>query len=198
MFSKNKPGFDCSCCGDCCSGDMDIFVNIYDLYKISNFLGLKNSKELFNSGLFTLEKGQNNMICPKIKFKTQPYKFCPFLTNSVDEDFKLKGYCKLHPYHKPLVCILAPISRELNLKKSISSFFITYPSNHCNGRIYNEEDYIELTCQNLNKELQYEERYFRILDSIKSKGIKGYEKIYYFDMNSKIEDIITNIESFTC
>lgn len=198
MCSEIRPGFDCSCCGDCCSGDMDIFVNIYDLYKITKYLGYKNSKELFESRLFKFIPGQNGLSLPKINFKTKPYKFCPFLTNSVDDDLNLKGFCTLHPLNKPLVCILAPISREIDIESSSNKFYITYPSNHCNGKIYREDEYVKIASEKMEMELIYESRYYKILDNILSNGIINYESIYYFSIKKSIEEILSNIESFSC
>jgi Fe-S-cluster containining protein len=106
--------FNCKCCGDCCSGDMDIFLNHYDLYKIAAHLGMKSTRELFERKLVELKEGQKGLLLPKLLFKTHPYRFCPFLVNDLDEDNVLKGYCSLHPFTKPLVCILAPTSREYN------------------------------------------------------------------------------------
>ena len=42
-----------------------------------------------------------------------PYRQCPFLINDVDDTGTYHGLCSLHPHHKPLVCALSPLSREV-------------------------------------------------------------------------------------
>ncbi len=60
-------GFSCKCCGDCCSGDMDIFINLYDIYKMAKHLNYTNSRSLFDNGYLSLELGQNSVVVAKVR-----------------------------------------------------------------------------------------------------------------------------------
>lgn len=196
MNSESKGSFNCNCCGECCSGDMRIFINIYDLYKIAKHLDFTNTKELFNKKYVVLTQGQNSLNLPMINFKTSPYKFCPFLENHLTEENELKGFCSLHPYIKPLVCILAPISKEIDLDCNKTNYYITMPTDYCSGTICYENKYIENTKLEHSKEISYENRYYNILNTIINKKIINYESIFHFDTEKSFEDIINDIENF--
>ena len=71
--------FSCSACGSCCTGDMTICLNLADLQRMAAFVGVDRVGQLFELGYvdeLTLEKGG---FRPVIRFKTKPFKFCPFL-----------------------------------------------------------------------------------------------------------------------
>ena len=125
--------FSCTLCGECCSGSMKVFLNRYDLYKIGKFYKLKHSEELFQKGFVEWADGQNNLSLPKIRFKTYPFSFCPFLMNDFSEEQGLRGLCTLHPYHKPLVCKLAPLAREVDLETGSDFFFLCPPPSGLSG-----------------------------------------------------------------
>ena len=73
--------FSCTLCGECCSGNMEVFLNSYDLYKIGRFFNKHHTKELFDSNLLEWAPGQNGLTLPRIRFKKKPFPFCPFLIN---------------------------------------------------------------------------------------------------------------------
>lgn len=143
---------------------MDIFINRRDLEKICTHLDLTSVKELFTKGLIELVRGQNGVKLPKIRFRKTPYPHCPFLINSLEECGTLKGYCSLHPYSKPLVCKLAPVSRIYDSEKELSTYFITKPTSTCKGEINDTPKYIQETIENNLDELRCEEEFYKELE----------------------------------
>lgn len=189
--------FDCKCCGDCCSGSMEIRLNIYDIYKIAKHLNIKHSKQLFTEGYLSLVKGQNGITFPKIKFKKNPYPFCPFLINDLNEKMELKGYCSLHPYIKPLVCILAPISKEYNTETSLNKYDFIKPTVDCPGELVGEDIPINEILQPIKRELEYEGDFYNLLNIIINKDIKNYiENLYYFDTNIPFQEVLDNTRRY--
>lgn len=77
----DKIQYGCTLCGECGSGSMQVFINSYYIYKMGRFLKMENSSELFERRLVILDKGQNDLLLPRIHFKTKPFSFCPFLIN---------------------------------------------------------------------------------------------------------------------
>jgi len=155
--------FNCTLCGECCSGTMKVFVNSYDLFKIGRFLKMSHTEELFRKGLVVLDNGQNGLRLPRIQFKTRPFQFCPFLINDFQEETGLRGLCSLHPQHKPLVCRLAPLYRELDLEASTDEFKFILPHPACpgpGGDIVLDPDRER---EDLKEELEFEKRYYTLL-----------------------------------
>ncbi|MDC7231826.1 MAG: YkgJ family cysteine cluster protein [Spirochaetales bacterium] len=157
--------FSCTLCGECCSGSMKVFVNSHDIYKMGRFLGLKHSRELFQNKRLILDKGQNGLNLPRILFKEEPFSFCPFLINDFDESEGLRGFCSLHLIHKPLVCRLAPLYREIDLLEKTDDFHFILPHPGCPGK--EQEGFIdpENERKELERELDFEIRYYRLLSS---------------------------------
>lgn len=173
---------------------MDIILNIYDLYKIGKHFKLNNTKQLFERGYITLAKGQNEVTVPKIRFKTDPYSFCPFLINDIDEDFNLKGFCSLHPYIKPLVCILAPISKEYSAYSDITNYSFTIPTNNCPGVDSKYKVTVKESIEPVTDEIEYEKLFFKCLDKIIEEGIINYsDKLYFFDLNKDFNTILDSL-----
>lgn len=169
---------------------MDIFLNLFDLYKIGRHLKMKNSKELFSGSIIELVKGQNNMFIPKLKFKKTVYQFCPFIINDVDPDYNVKGFCSLHPYIKPLVCILAPVSKVFDPEIEKTEYRYTAPTLNCPGDKDKTRNNLKDTIEVVKKEIEYDNIFFTILDKIKEAEITDYEKIYYFDLDQNFNSII--------
>ncbi len=187
--------FNCRCCGDCCSGEMIINLNIYDLFKMARHLSLKNTKELFDKGFVKLSIGQNGVYIPQIKFKTVPYKFCPFLINDLNEEMVLKGYCSLHPYKKPLVCILAPYSKEFDTKTKDVNYFYTKPTENCPGELL-EGKTSNILPDSLHLEIEYEGDFFNLLQLIRDKNLIDYcNKLYYFPTSDNFPELFDKIKS---
>lgn len=167
--------FSCSACGSCCTGDMTICLNLADLQRMAAFVGVDRVGQLFELGYvdeLTLEKGG---FRPVIRFKTKPFKFCPFLENRLEDDGNLLGLCRLHPDLKPLVCKLAPIGRELILtgKELISSetWFFTEPVSGCPGCRRVQEQSVKPWVKSNARELDWEIRYFRILERYQQQQV---------------------------
>ena len=199
MYGKSSDliyNFECQSCGDCCSGNMEIFINIYDIYKMSKYLKFKSSEELFKRGYILLTKGQNGIMLPKIKFKEYPYSFCPFLINDLDENNNLKGLCSLHPYIKPLVCILSPVSRIYSSKNSISEYVFTPPTENCPGINSCKSNNLRNLIPMVDKELNYESRFYDILEYISDNKIEEYkDSLYFFNTEDSFETILDSITS---
>lgn len=175
---------------------MNIKLNLFDLFKMAKHLNLNSTGELFEQRYLTLIPGQNGMIIPEIYFKKTPYEFCPFLINDLNENMELKGFCSLHPYIKPLVCILAPISRIYDSDKKTSQYSFTKPTENCPGTLTGCDLPISNLLNPIEKELCYENEYYDILNIIQKKHIKNYnQRLYYFDIDESFTKIITKLRS---
>ena len=108
-------GFECECCGECCSGSMKVFLNPEDLLRMARAEGLGNTIELIEGGLVVIDRERGGVPLPRIRFRESAVKCCPFVENRMDDDGRLSGLCSLHPDRKPLVCWLAPLYREVDL-----------------------------------------------------------------------------------
>ncbi len=189
--------FNCLCCGDCCSGDMSIKLNIYDLFKMGKHLKLNSTKELFDKKILTFKTGQNGIIIPEIVFKTSPYKFCPFLINDLNDVMELKGYCSLHPFIKPLVCILAPISKTFETDGRRSEYSFTKPTENCPGELVGDDLPIDELLEPVKDEIFFENQFYTILDIIMVKNIENYkERLYYFNLEDSFINTIDNIRNY--
>lgn len=175
---KEYPSFDCTLCGECCSGSMKVFINLYDLYKMARYLKMDNTKELFDKKLVKFDLGQNGFHLPRLQFKRQPFRFCPFLSNDFDEDKGYRGLCQLHLVHKPLVCRLAPFTREIDCEKGSDDFDFVLPHPDCPGINKGSPLSEEETRTALVKELDLEKEYYYYLSQQESIP----ESFYYRDV----------------
>jgi Fe-S-cluster containining protein len=176
--------FQCTRCGRCCCGNKRVRLDPYDLWKMAVFYGYKTTEQLFRNNLVIYRKGQHDMVMPYIRFKKKPFRFCPFLINECDDTLRLKrGLCALHPNHKPLVCSMAPVGREIDVETGIISYLLTPPAQECPGMQISHNQYIDHLRVAFAEELDYEERYFRILHHISQLPEKAWSEIdelYFF------------------
>lgn len=129
--------FECTLCGECCCGDQTIRLNGEDLALISQFLS-KNLDHLFAQRIVDFITDDNRFLRPVLRFKgfgkgKNRLRFCPFLENSWDAGGTLRGFCRLHPRFKPLVCALAPWAREVDLATGIEVWKGLAPVEGCPG-----------------------------------------------------------------
>lgn len=189
--------FHCTCCGDCCTGDMEININIYDLYKMARYMNFKNTGELFTKQLISLVPVQNECLTPQIVFRTKPFKFCPWLINDMGDDSVLRGFCSLHPFHKPLICKMAPVGRVVDFANNSFSYMLTAPTEHCPGMDIKEENLLSFMRKELEQELDFEYRYYQILENIKNKSLTVetmLREFYSFPINIDFEEILSALE----
>ncbi|OQY31110.1 MAG: hypothetical protein B6241_14785 [Spirochaetaceae bacterium 4572_59] len=175
--------FSCTLCGECCSGTMEVFLNPYDLYKMGRFLNMSHSIELFEKKLIEWAPGQNSLLLPKIRFKTEPFSFCPFLINDYQDELGLRGLCSLHPEHKPLVCHLAPLTRQIDLETGEDSFGFIPPHPDCPGCGRGEEIREDLVRKELKSELAHEMTYYQILSDRAEGHPEKIRGLFLFDLN---------------
>lgn len=180
---SESRNFSCTLCGECCSGTMEIFLNPYDLYKMGRFLKMNHSRELFEDQVVKWAPGQNNLLLPKINFKTEPFPFCPFLINDYQEVLGLRGLCSLHPEQKPLVCHLAPLTHMIDLETGEDSFGFIPPHPDCPGCTRGEIIRENLIRETLKRELAYEMSYYRILSERADAHPEKIEELFFFDLN---------------
>ena len=189
--------FNCQCCGECCRGEMKVFLNPGDLFLIAEFKNLKNTKQLFDESYVIIDKSRNNAPLPRLRFSKGPAGSCPFLENRlIEEDgasLLLKGMCELHPDHKPLVCLLAPFYREVNLQKNEENWGWKTPLPGCPGCSSESEfDRVESRGfsppEELFERLAAEADFFRKISDRLNAGAADEQIIsefYYFDKNQQ-------------
>lgn len=189
--------FECTKCGNCCTGDIRITLNLYDLYKMARYLKMKSIKELFDQKYVRLFKNEHNVWLPEIKFKSRPLKFCPFLSNYADENNYIQGLCSLHPDHKPLICALAPVGRILDFDESCDKFVFMKPASDCPGIDSNKENQLSNDVAQNMRGLNLQKRFFNILEQIKEAdySMEYYQKnLYLFPVNLEFNKIIQSLE----
>ncbi|KAA3610762.1 MAG: hypothetical protein D8M58_21210 [Calditrichaeota bacterium] len=196
--------FECTMCGNCCTGDQKVNLNLFDLYKMALYEKYENTRQLFDNETVYLVKTQNDAWQPQIKFRALPsnkfnkksIKFCPFLINDLNDQNNLKGLCCLHPQKKPLICSMAPVGRVLDLKDDSEKFVFVKPAPDCPGVESKKIHYLDDIKNNLTAELEYEKRFFKILDSLKKDHQKAFylQELYSFKATENFEKILTILE----
>ena len=106
-------GFTCTLCAECCRGRQVVRLNGDDLQLLAEHAGLADEAALAATGLIEHVHEEPGFSRPRLRFRSRPLRFCPFLQNDLGEDGCLRGLCALHPRFKPLVCHLAPLAREV-------------------------------------------------------------------------------------
>ncbi len=203
---KDTYNFACTQCGNCCSGDQIVRLNLYDLYRMALFLGLSNTRLLFDKGYVALHSDENESLRPRIVFKSfrskgKTMRFCPFLQNSLDERGVLKGLCRLHPAHKPLICSLAPLGRVVDFSQSgiKEKFIFVKPAPDCPGverSVKNKLDDVRLE---FRQHLSFEKRYFLLLEkAVHKKWDKAQQMgiLYSMETLHPFGQILSEIEKY--
>ena len=163
---------------------------MYDLYKMGRFLHFENSRELFDEGWVKLVKGENEVWRPQIRFKTKPFKFCPFLSNELDNAGKIIGRCQLHPEHKPLVCAMAPVGRIVDTEKRTDEYVFVKPAPDCPGVKNSKENSLRQLLNNYKKELDHQRHFFQLLEKAKKRKLKvkdSLQLLYTFPLGNIFE-----------
>ena len=185
--------FSCSLCGECCSGSMRVFLNSYDLYKICRFLKEKHTTALFERQLVEWGEGQNGLKLLKIRFKSHPFPFCPFLINNFQEETGLRGLCSLHADHKPLICKLAPLTRELDLDTGEDKFGFIPPHADCPGCGRGDPVDKGSVKRDLQEELNYETAYYRLLREYAEKKTGDLREPFLFSPDRPFQEILNDL-----
>jgi Fe-S-cluster containining protein len=183
---KKSYQFSCAQCGYCCSGEQLVLLNFYDIWKIAKFLKFNSAQELFHKGYLEFHYNEHNVYIPKIKFKTKPWKFCPFLVNSMEGDSRLKGSCSLHPLHKPLICSLAPLAREIDFSANKEQYFFIKPAPDCPGVCSKKTNYLKDIIQKYQLELELQKQFFREMEARKHTQMSKMEIIRYLEEKMEI------------
>lgn len=189
--------FDCTRCGNCCTGDIRITLNLYDLYKMARFLKMASTEKLFEQNYVQLFKHEHNVWLPEIKFKSRPLTHCPFLLNDADEYNYIQGLCSLHPEYKPLVCALAPVGRILDFDEKEDQFVFIKPAPDCPGIDIQKQNHLSNDIIQLEKELNWQKRFFKILDRLKkAEHSERYfpDNLYQFPVNTEFSKIMQAVD----
>ncbi|MBN2531518.1 MAG: hypothetical protein JXB88_01435 [Spirochaetales bacterium] len=195
---KDQYFFSCMMCGECCTGKTDIYLNLYDLYKLCNYLKVDYTGDLFERGLVKPAIIENGSWIPRIQFRKKPFSFCPFLINNMDENFKLECYCRLHSYFKPLACRMAPVGRIIDCSAEETRYVLISPAAECPGMKSLDLCKIADLENELKHELEYDYRFFMILDAIINATEwteKVTEKLYYFSTAGSFITILEKLEN---
>jgi Fe-S-cluster containining protein len=192
---ENSYQFECTKCGNCCTGDQRVSLNPYDLYKIALFKGYADTGMLFDYKLVHLVQSQNKAWIPQIRFKSiaKGHRFCPFLINELDEQNKLLGLCSLHPDKKPLICAMAPVGRVVDFASGTENFIYVKPAPDCPGVDIQKDNKLSDLQKAMEMELYYEKEFLKILNAIVAKNPpKKYylDNLYCFPVSSDIKEVL--------
>ena len=198
---ENSYQFECTKCGNCCTGDQKVNLNPYDLYKMARYKGYNHTELLFENKLVHLVQSQNNAWIPQISFKViaKGHRFCPFLINELNEHNKLLGLCSLHPDKKPLICTMAPVGRTIDFAAGVENYIFVKPAPDCPGVDIRNENSLAVLQNRLNDELMYEKLFLKILDKlILNNPPKTFyqDHLYCFPVTSNIKDILNKALTF--
>ncbi len=199
QFSPIKSHFQFACtqCADCCTGSQTVPLNLYDLFKLARFRQLQNTVELFQQRLVTLQKDPERAVYrPFVRFKTRPFKFCPFLINEVTETGTLKGWCQLHPEYKPLVCALSPVGVRYDSQSNRTQFLLVPPTIACPGMKQPTTHQLETYLQPFKQEINWQNTFFRILEKTTAFNwnAENFKKqLYTFSVQVPFEQTLTRL-----
>ncbi len=184
--------FKCTRCGNCCTGDQKVHLNLYDLYKMAAYHKFNNSALLFRSGLVNLIRTKNNVYLPRIRFKVNPFRFCPYLINGENT-----GLCKLHPQMKPLICSLAPAGRVIDFEDNSETWLFVKPAPDCPGAAVHHKNTLNELKEEFNAELEYQKRFFRLLNTIrflKWERKDFLDRLYSFSSLRPFDEMLFELE----
>lgn len=175
---------------------MKININLFDLYKLVGKLELQSSDQLFKRNLIRLVSVQNGVWTPQIVYKEFPFTFCPWLINDMGDDGFMRGFCSLHPFDKPLICKMAPVSRIVDFEKEKITYELTAPTDNCPGMDRSCENRLSDLKEELEQELDYEYRFYKILDRLIDRDLEKsfFEDFYSFDGSREFEEILKERE----
>lgn len=192
--------FACSRCGNCCTGDQKVFLNLYDLYRLAVYFGYNHTSDLFNAAMVILSEGDHQVFVPRIRFKRRPFVFCPFLENDFNGSTVLTS-CRLHPDHKPLICHMAPLGRVLDFSTEEETYVFVPPAPDCPGVKKTALNHLSDFTRKFTKELSYQRAFFKILEELKGRTLsrrRFLTELYYFDVRQPFDQILqAKIEFFS-
>jgi Fe-S-cluster containining protein len=179
MGGHDSLGFDCTGCGECCRGDIQIVLNLNDLRRMADYLGLVRTQALWDGGWVKPSFLDAGGYRPMIVFRKQPFPFCPFLENRLEDSGTLSGDCKLHHGFKPLVCRLAPLGREWSGSDG-ERWFAVLPIKGCPGGERPLACPLTSCVRPLREELDWEAVYFSLLERLQAQGagLELYQSLY--------------------
>jgi len=127
--------FECRICGECCRDGQKVWLNPADMERLAFHLGLEGPDELKERRIIVFDAGEHGILRPRLLFPPGPAgASCRFLINDLDESGRLWGRCSLHGKEaKPLVCRLAPLSREIDLDDGREKWIEIPPVIGCPG-----------------------------------------------------------------
>ncbi|WP_456406870.1 YkgJ family cysteine cluster protein [Caldithrix abyssi] len=194
--------FRCTQCADCCTGDQTVFLNLFDLYKMAQYLRLNHTALLFSKKIVALKKDtQNDVYRPVIRFKSRPFKFCPFLINEWGENGKITGWCRLHPRHKPLVCSLAPVGVRFDAAEDSLQFLLVPPTDRCPGLKEAPVQILEEYLAPYQQEIAFQNLFFKVLECVKSNGWSAAQfqhNLYAFSLQKPFAETLEDILRVHC
>jgi Fe-S-cluster containining protein len=179
-FANNVRRFRCNGCGECCRGDITIWLNLEDLGRMAEFLGYPKTSLLLENGWVSEGSLDAGGFRPFLKFKESCFRFCPFLENRLDENDRLFGDCRLHGEHQPLVCRLSPVGRYWSSNEG-SSWFWMLPIEGCPGGMVPDLCSPGEFLEPLQERFRAEERYFHIMEHLQKNraSLEIYRELHW-------------------
>lgn len=185
---KDSYQFKCTLCANCCTGDQKVHLDLYDLYKLARFHKYRHTGLLFSAGLIVLVPVEQGVFLPRIRFKLKPFRFCPFLINQAQ-----KGLCSLHPDHKPLICSLAPVGREVDFKTGTDRYYYVKPAPDCPGIKDKTQNSLSNLQQTYARELGWQKTFFLILHHLQDENWQRHDYLkclYTFPAHIPFEETL--------
>ncbi|MBD3224707.1 MAG: hypothetical protein GF313_08255 [Caldithrix sp.] len=189
--------FQCTMCGNCCTGDQIVRLDLYDLYRMARFSGFEKTGGLFTSRLVELTPIEPDLWLPRIRFRKHPFKFCPFLQNEWNDREELIGKCLLHPDQKPLVCSLAPVGRMVDFNQKTQTYVFVPPAPDCPGINRSQENYLKTATDAHRRSIQLQDRFFAMMERLKIKTVQTkhwYRAFYNFNVQQPVTAVFASRE----
>ncbi len=189
---KETYNFKCTLCANCCTGDQKVHLDLYDLYKLARFHKYSHTGLLFSAGLLILVLVEQDVFLPRIRFKHKPFRFCPFLINEAQ-----MGWCSLHPDHKPLVCSLAPVGREIDFKTGTDRYYYVKPAPDCPGVNAKTQNTLSDIQRAYVRELKWQKSFFFILHHLQDNRWKREDflnNLYTFPTDKPFEETLSEFK----
>ncbi len=183
---RDTYAFECTQCANCCSGEQRVWLNPRDLRLMAVFLGMDHTGALFENDYVLLDRGEHGAWRPRILFKKfKQLLFCPFLENHIDDSGHVRGFCRLHPENKPLICHLAPLGRAWDAETGSDQWLFVKPAADCPGVNSTRKNRLSDTLDRYRHRIEEETLFYQKLNQLRISDSprRDYQSLYLFNVS---------------